>query len=265
MSGGSGSLDWAELPQALRAVRQDPANVVVFLDYDGTLAPIVDEPSAAVPEGRVSAMLEQLGSQVARVLVVSGRPVSFLASALGPPPGVELFGLYGMECIDSAGRVRTEAAAEGWRARVNQACALATQQAPGGVHVEPKGLTFTLHWRADPTKREWVEQFARQLQADSGLHAQHGRMSIELRPPSGNDKGSIVADIGAAYSSACYFGDDLGDLPAFQALDELSRNGVCVAKIAVIDRESPPEVAAAADLTVKGPQGAVRLLEGLLA
>jgi hypothetical protein len=60
------------------------------------------------------------------------------------------------------------------------------------------------------------------------------------------------------------FGDDLGDLPAFDAVAELAAQGVAVARIAVVDAESATEVAAQADLVVEGPAGAVALLEQLV-
>ena len=59
------------------------------------------------------------------------------------------------------------------------------------------------------------------------------------------------------------FGDDLGDLPAFEAVAELGERGVVVARVAVIDAESDDRVAAQSDLVVEGPVGAVTLLEEL--
>jgi len=59
------------------------------------------------------------------------------------------------------------------------------------------------------------------------------------------------------------FGDDLGDLPAFDALAELGAQGVAVARVAVVDAESDDLVAARSDLVVEGPAGAVTLLEQL--
>jgi trehalose 6-phosphate phosphatase len=55
----------------------------------------------------------------------------------------------------------------------------------------------------------------------------------------------------------------MGDLPAFDALAELSTTGVAVARVAAVDAESPAVVADRADLVVEGPAGAVALLERL--
>lgn len=252
------------LPGALGDIRDDPEHAAVFLDFDGTLAPIVHDPAAAAPLPGVGALLARLGGCLGRVVVVSGRPGRFLSDALGPPAGVELFGLYGMERVGSDGQVRVDQVAEPWRPIVDQARSLAANQAPPGVLVEAKGLTVTLHWRAVPSAEDWAVHFARRVASTEGLVAQPGRMSIELRPPVDTDKGTVVQEIGRFFRSACYFGDDVGDLPAFEALGRLAAQGVQVARVAVADPESPPEVLAAADVVVQGPGGAVELLEALV-
>jgi trehalose 6-phosphate phosphatase len=89
-------------------------------------------------------------------------------------------------------------------------------------------------------------------------------MSIELRPPLAIDKGSVAADLIGAYAAAGFLGDDLGDLPAFTALDRASdTRGIFTVKVAAVDDESPPELAAAADVVVGGPEGALAVLDWL--
>ena len=61
--------------------------------------------------------------------------------------------------------------------------------------------------------------------------------------------------------AACFVGDDLGDLPAFAALHSLTaETGLAAVAVAVTDTESAPEVAAAADVAVPGPPGALAIL-----
>jgi len=88
-------------------------------------------------------------------------------------------------------------------------------------------------------------------------------MACELRPPVPTDKGTVVRDLAKGFSAVACFGDDLGDLPAFAALARLAGQGTAIARVAVVDPESPPEVAAAADLVVEGPAGALELLRRL--
>lgn len=254
----------AELPGALGVVREDPAHSAVFLDFDGTLAAIVDDPAQAAPWPGVPDLLARLGRVVGQVAVVSGRPAAFLSESLGPPAGVELFGLYGMERVGSDGVVAVAPAAGAWREVVERLGRRAVVEAPPGARIEPKGLTLTLHWRTAPASEPWAERFARAAAEREGLVAQHGRMSVELRPPVDTDKGTVVRRLGQGWRAAVYLGDDLGDLKAFEALGELAAAGVAVAAVAVTDHESPLEVRQAADLCVEGPAGAVALLEGLL-
>jgi trehalose 6-phosphate phosphatase len=88
-------------------------------------------------------------------------------------------------------------------------------------------------------------------------------MSLELRPPLDVDKGTVVRSLVEGMRAVAVFGDDLGDLPAFDAVAELGARGVAVARIAVIDAESDDLVAARSDLVVEGPAGAITLLERL--
>jgi trehalose 6-phosphate phosphatase len=70
----------------------------------------------------------------------------------------------------------------------------------------------------------------------------------------------VASPVGAA----CYLGDDIGDLAAFHALDQLAARGIGTARIAVRSDEAPAELLHAADLTVDAPQGAATLLRTLL-
>jgi len=236
----------------------------LFLDFDGTLAPIVDGPADARPLPDVPDLLVALGRRFGLVAVVSGRPVRFLADVLGRPAGVRLAGLYGMEQIGPDGVLAADGPAEPWRPVVAGVTARAAASVPDGAEVEPKGLTVTLHWRRRPSAEDWALRLAAREVAATGLVAQPGRMSVELRPPVDADKGTVVRTLAAGFDAAACFGDDLGDLPAFRALGDLAAAGMSVVRVAVTDAESPPEVAAAADVVVDGPAGAGRLLRLLL-
>lgn len=64
--------------------------------------------------------------------------------------------------------------------------------------------------------------------------------------------------------AACYLGDDLGDLTAFRALDELAAGAAATVKVAIRSDEAPRDLLDAADVTVDDPAGAARLLRSLL-
>ncbi len=266
-----------DVPEPLVPLREEPESGALFLDYDGTLAPIVDDPEQARPLPGVAEVLERLCGRLALVAVVSGRPAAFLQRALGgarpgrarPPAGgaglsrLRLIGLYGLEEARVGGAVRTAPEAERWRPLVAEVAITARNLAPEGLGVEPKGLSVTLHWRPRPDAQPWALDFAAEQAARTGLVLQPGRMAVELRPPAGGDKGTVVQRLAAGYRSVGCFGDDLGDLAAFRALSRLAEDGVAVARVAVSDPGAPPEVLAAADVVVVGPEGALALLRAL--
>ncbi len=254
----------AAVPGALAAFTRHPAAAAVFIDFDGTLAPIAADPAAARPLPGARDVLVRLARRMGLVAVVSGRPVAFLTDVLGSVPGVHLIGLYGMETAGADGAaMAVSAEVERWRPVVAEETARASREAPPGAFVEAKGLTVTLHWRAAPAAERWARRFAAVAHSDAGLVAVDGRAALELRPPVAVDKGTVVRRLAPGHRLVACFGDDVGDLPAFAALDELSARGTVAVKVAVVDDEAPPEVAAAADVTVDGPAAAVTLLEAL--
>jgi trehalose 6-phosphate phosphatase len=240
------------LPDVLLPLARDPAHSALCLDFDGTLAPIVTDPVGVRPWPGVPALLSRLATRFAVVAVISGRPADFLHNALESPAGVTLIGLYGLGQVGPA--------AGTWVPVIAAAAARARAEAPAGVYVEPKGLTVTLHWRNAPATEPWVIAFAADEARLQGVKIFPGRMSLELRPPLEVDKGTVVRSLVEGMRAVAVFGDDLGDLPAFEAVAALAARGVAVARIAVVDAESDERVAAQADLVVPGPAAAVALL-----
>ena len=247
----------------LAPLRARPEDAAVLTDFDGTLAPIVDQPAAARPLPGVAETLASLGARYARVAVISGRPAGFLREHLGPAGGqVVLSGLYGLEWAQGAGPIHVDVEAERWRDTVEQAATAATRAVPPGATVERKGLSVTLHWRVAREAEPWAMEWARDTAQRTGLVVHPGRMSAELRPPVEADKGSVVARLVDGVSAATFLGDDVGDLPAFAALD---RPGLYPARIAVSSSEMAPALAEAADVVVSGPEAALAVLRWLAA
>jgi trehalose 6-phosphate phosphatase len=244
-------------------LRAAPPRAGVFSDFDGTLAAIVDDPTAARPLAGVRAALAELAGRYGRVGVVSGRPAAFLAQHLGAP-GVRLSGLYGLESVVDD-EVVTAPGAEAWRAVVAGVATRAEHEGPPGAQVERKGLALTLHHRTRPDLgqevRAWVEAEA----ARTGLVVHAARRSYELRPPLELDKGTVVAAMAEGLDAVCFLGDDVGDLAAFDALERLGEGGVVVVRIAVRSDEAPPALLARADVVVEGPEAALDVLRRLAA
>lgn len=253
---------------SLEVFRAAPERAAVITDFDGTLAPIVDDPASAVAFPGVVDTLHALAQRYCCVAVVSGRPVRFLRDRLEldgrPQSGLIVSGLYGLERVDGDGQsVHPEAVA--WQPAVEETAERAEAAAPAGVGVERKGLSVTLHVRSAPHLAEWARSWAHASAAATGLAVHPGRMSWELRPPLSVDKGTVVADLVAGTQAACFLGDDVGDLSAFDALDRMAaRAGTAVVRIGVRSEEAPPELIERADVLVDGPEGSLNFLRQLL-
>ncbi len=247
----------------------DPSRTAVVTDFDGTLAPIVEDPSAARPVPGAAALLAGLARTFAVVAVVSGRPAAFLVDRLGGPgaaqaAGVHLVGLYGLERAAPDGTVVVAEEVAPWAPVVGGAATRLSDGAPDGVLVEAKGAAVTVHWRRAPGAAGWVAARVEAEAARTGLAVHAGRRSLELRPPVPVDKGTVVRSLTEGATAACYAGDDLGDLPAFAALRRRAQeDGMAQVSVCVLDEETAPEVVALADVTVRGPAGACALLAWL--
>ncbi|WBB77471.1 trehalose-phosphatase [Micromonospora sp. WMMD882] len=245
-------LDAAE---AWAATAARAGEYVLFFDFDGTLAPVDDDPTAVQPAPRVLAALAAIAPVVQRVAIVSARPVEFLREHFDGLAGIDLYGLYGLEHSHSGGETVTEPAALPWVPTMVELADLARAELPPGTLVEYKRLSVALHYRTAPHLAEAVESWGR-AQADRlGLRVQVGRMVLEIKPPVDRDKGMVIDEAIRSAGGAWYFGDDVSDIKAFAALRARAAAdpdfvGVCVA---VANPETGQEVASAADLTIDSP------------
>jgi trehalose 6-phosphate phosphatase len=249
---------WAEL---LAPFRADPFNSSIVLDYDGSVSPIVDDPAAAVPVDGASDTLIGLANRYGDVLVVSGRPVSYLSHHL--PVEVSMVGLYGLEGLRRGDRWEHPNGGA-WREVISDLAVTARSLGPPGMRVEPKDLSLTLHYRGHPEIADQVAELARSQAERAGVRARSAKMSMELQPPIDTDKGTVIEEMCAGSTAVLFAGDDLGDLPAFDALDRLRSRGVHTVRVVVTSDETPEAMLSRADVHVDGPAELMRFLHGLL-
>ena len=254
----------------LDALVADPARSLIGTDFDGTLAPIVADPQAARALPGAVPALRRLAGAVGTLAVITGRPAAEAVAygGLDAVPGLIVLGHYGWQRWQDGELTGPPSPPAVQAARQALPGLLRQAGAPDGTWVEDKGHALAVHTRrtADPDAalgllRGPLDNLAER----TGLAAEPGRMVIELRP-AGVDKGSaltgLVRERGAAAVLFC--GDDLGDLPAFAAVRALRADGIPGCAVASASPESP-QVAAAADLVVDGPEGIVALLAALAA
>jgi trehalose 6-phosphate phosphatase len=252
---------------AFRLVVERAPKCAFFFDFDGTLAPIQDNPDTVQPVPGVVETLAALCERTAKVAIVSARPVEFLRTRFAELPGLTLFGTYGLEVQRDGGTVETDESALPYLDTMVALAARAEAELPDGAYVEAKRLTVSLHYRTAPELRETVERWGGDRAAELGLRAQPGRMVFELKPPGRRDKGSVLLEETEGLACGWYFGDDVADLKAFAGLDtrETMDPGFVGVRVAVANPETGHDLVAAANLHVDSPADVPDLLRQLLA
>ncbi|MFD8724101.1 trehalose-phosphatase [Streptomyces sp. NPDC059629] len=259
----------------LAALLAQPRTALVGLDFDGTLAPIVADPEQARAHPDAVPALAALAPKVAAVAVVTGRPaeVAVRHGGFAGVPGLEhlvVLGHYGAERWDAAtGEITSPPPHPGIAAvRAELPAILDRVGAAHGAWIEEKGFAVAVHTRRADDPQAAFDSLRAPLTDLATRHAlivEPGRLVLELRPP-GMDKGvalrEYAREIGAG--SVLYAGDDLGDIPAFAAVEKLRTEGV-PGLLVCSGSEEVTELADRSDLVVNGPEGVVRLLRSLAA
>lgn len=249
----------------LTSATEHASGIGFFFDFDGVLAPIAEDPSSVRPVDGLVEALGELRLHVDRLAIVSARPVAFLQHRLAGLSGATLYGLYGLESRQPDGTSHVDPAAAECVPLIAELVEQARAELPPEIRVEDKRLSLALHYRTAPHLQDVVDRWGADRADEHGLRAQRGRMVIELKPPVDRDKGTVLAEEIADLSSAWYFGDDLGDLRAFDALDareatDASFRGV---RVAVANPETGAALSERADLVVESPDALLGLLRDL--
>jgi trehalose 6-phosphate phosphatase len=250
-------------------VAADPKRAGLFLDFDGTVSRIVEIPSDARPVEGAREVLGELARKLAVVSIVSGRSAGDLLEWLGPE--IEIWGVHGAEHVVD-GRIELSDFVAPYaeimtevRAELEKRCA---ELAIPGVLVEDKASIVGLHYRNAPAPeeaREKLEALAIDVARAYGLKMLPGRMVIEVKPAVDFSKADVVRRLADEHDvrAAAFLGDDVGDLSAYDALDELAERGVATVRVGVRSHESPPELIERADEVVDGPEAAVDWMRSL--
>ena len=224
MSDGGTILAW------VRDWLADDGAVLLIADYDGTLSPIVREPSEAwlAPEVRDDLRALAAWPRV-RLTIISGRDLTDLRALVGVPDAIYA-GCHGLE-VDGPDMAFSHPEAEAQQESLRSIGLALHQRMPAveGMRVEPKRLGLSVHYRdvAPDQMREVEAELARAIQRKGHrLKIFHGAKVIEILPQVGWNKGRCALWIREAVQRltprplmTLYMGDDWTDEHAFEALE----------------------------------------------
>lgn len=257
------------LPPALADI--DAAGLVLLLDCDGVLAPIVDDPAAAaVPEATVQ-LVRAAVAQTALTGVVTGRQLG-RTRELVPVEGIWIAAMHGMHIVSPDGVEDIDPIAEAGREFVHAAAQ--TAQTVGWAY-EDKDFSVTIHFRQRGALGQTVDPVMVRAQLQTVLNPlkveiHDAKQVLEIKTRGVRTKADgvtrLIEAAGAAATTAIFVGDDLTDLDGFRGLDaaRAANPALRTVKVAVGGHEAPARLVEAADVVLDGEADVPQLLAALL-
>lgn len=252
------------LSDVVDALAGDLSGALVAVDFDGTMASIIDDPAQAFAEPATIEALARLGSRGAHVAIVTGRPVETVKKLAGVEgrrgfENLQVFGQYGAERWDVAQNTITAMPVPPGLSDVIAALPGVLGDADAaGARIEHKGHAVVVHTRELDDANAAFDRLGAPLAALAAMHglsAEPGRFVWEIRDDR-TDKGgamrTLLADVQPV--AVVYAGDDLGDLPAFKVVEEFRAGG---GQAVLVCAGSPEQDAleSLSDAVVDGPLG----------
>lgn len=265
------SLD--EIQEKLQPLVDDPSGTAIFLDLDGTIAPIMPKPDEVSVPPEISRLVRRLAYRYLAVTVVSGRPATGAKRITGNSD-LAYIGNHGFETMLPGHAVVVCDEAQPYVSKVRDLVEYARSLpdlVDSGIWLEDKTATMSFHYRRapDPDKAlALIKKIFYPKIKDLGLVAGEGRKVVEVKPPVAIDKGVAVGRLmdRLGVRKALYAGDDSTDIDALKELRKRKRRkDTTLVGIGVISDEMPPDLPRFADLLVErisGMELVLRILAG---
>lgn len=206
--------------------------VLLFLDYDGTLTPIVETPDKAVISEERKDLLDKLSTgPYCKVAIISGRSLSDIKALVGLKD-IIYAGNHGLEIEGPKIKFESQVSPK-LKSIIRHIYedALSKLSKIKGVLIEDKGLTISVHYRLVDKKdiQEFLSIFAEITDpyiVRDKIKINSGKKVYEIRPPAMWDKGKVVLWLLARQHFLLerneilpvYIGDDVTDEDAFKVL-----------------------------------------------
>lgn len=206
--------------------------IFLFLDFDGTLAPIEEHPDSVFLSDTPRNIIEKLsGKTLVALALISGRGLADLEKRVGVAD-IIYAGNHGLEVKGPFGRRKLgEAVKAGESIRKIKQELEDKLSAINNVLIEDKGLTLSVHYRMvrEDQQQRVVEIFNEVLKPyndSKEVRITRGKKVLEIRPPVDWHKGKIVNYLlkraekkGNKPPAAIYIGDDVTDEDAFREIN----------------------------------------------
>jgi len=208
--------------------RIDNKKILLFLDYDGTLTPIVDKPDLAVISDEMRQAVRETAGKI-KTSIVFGRATDDVRGKV-KIDGIFYAGSHGFEIVDPEGNVTINEEAKRIRPVIDQAqkeLAEKLKDVPGAL-VEHVKYTISTHYRlvSEDNFPKITEAVENTLKKYPQLRKTSGKKVFEIRPKIDWDKGRAVEWIlkvlnyDPTVHVPVYIGDDTTDEDAFHVLKE---------------------------------------------
>jgi trehalose 6-phosphate phosphatase len=209
----------------------DPDSLAIFLDLDGTLVDIAQQPHLVeIPESLLAALDAAHTRLTGALAIISGRTIASLDELLAPLR-LPTAGVHGLEYRDGGGRIHHMLNVE-IPAECRQSMK-ALVESNKGLLLEDKGSCLTLHYRQNPAKEALVKNkmAAMMDRIGPGFTLQNGKMIVELRP-TGINKGTAIETFMAIAPfigrKPVFIGDDTTDEDGFAVINNIGGYSVRV-------------------------------------
>jgi trehalose 6-phosphate phosphatase len=249
-------------------LQEQPAGL--FLDIDGTLAPLHPDPTSVTISAIVREAISVLADRLS-IVVLSGRSTSDSRRILACNR-VTYVGNHGCQWLYGGCETVLPAALE-FVPRIHQIAKDAVSRFAEfpGIYVEDKGPSMSIHYRTVADRlvaASAIDSFISKHPAAAGLHLSAGKMVKEIRPPVDINKGTAVATVveERGLHAAVMLGDDTTDVDAFRAIARMRDAGrIQGVSVGVLSSETPDEVLETADYALADTEAVERFLVWLAA
>ena len=208
-----------DLTQALTALTAFP-RLLVAVDFDGTLAPLVSDPAAARPYPGTAQALRDLAARPATaVAVISGRALGDLAALTGLDAPVHLVGSHGAEFDAGFAQLLDDGARELHARLLTTLKSIVDDIAGVGLEVKPASVAVHVRNAAVDVAEQVLREVREGPAGWAGVHVTEGKSVIELAVLD-TDKGAALELLRerTEADAAVFFGDDVTDEKAFRRL-----------------------------------------------